>query len=199
MLWMKESGEIHMPLTAKATPESLPSPSPLYARIYTVRGRQVMLDSDLAEVYGVETRHINQAVNRNERLFPDFYSFRLTTGEWDSLRSQIVILNVGRGQHRKYLPRVFTENGAVALATVLKSDRAIAASRVVIDTFVRIRHVLDANQALARKIEELAAKVGDHDRAFAVVFEELKRLAVDIAPERPKDRIGFRSNKERGA
>jgi hypothetical protein len=172
--------------------------SPLDSRIYTVRGRRVMLDSDLAEVYGVETKHINQAVNRNERLFPDFYSFRLSQEEWDSLRSRIVTLNVGRGQHRKYLPRVFTENGAVALATVLKSDRAIAASRVVIDTFVRLRHVLDANRALARRIDGLAAKVGDHDKTFAVVFEELKRLAVDMAPERPKERIGFKTNRERG-
>jgi hypothetical protein len=84
------------------------------------------------------------------------------------------------------------------LATVLKSKLAIQASIAVVDAFVRLRHVLDANQTLARRIEELAVKVGDHDRAFAVVFDELKRLAVDFAPERPKTRIGFRSNKDRG-
>ena len=176
----------------------LPAPSPIDARIHTVRGQRVMLDSDLAEVYGVETRALNQAVDRNGRLFPDFYAFRLAQAEWDSLRSQFVTLNAGRGQHRKYLPRVFTESGAVALAMVLKSDRAIAASRVVIETFVRLRHVLDANQALARKIDELVAKVGDHDKAFAVVFKELERLAGESTPERPKGRIGFKTNKERG-
>jgi hypothetical protein len=172
------------------------SPSPLDARIHTVRGQRVMLDSDLAEVYGVETRHVNQAVDRNEHRFPPRYAFRLTTDEWDNLKSQIVTSRSWGG--RRKLPRVFTEHGAVMLASVLNSPRAIQASIVVVDAFVRLRHVLDANQALARKIEELAAKVGDHDKTFAVVFEELKRLAVDIAPERPRERIGFKTNRERG-
>jgi hypothetical protein len=173
-------------------------PSPLDARIHTMRGRRVMLDSDLAEVYGVTTGNLNKAVNRNRDRFPEAFSFRLEQSEWDALRFQIGTLNAGRGQHRKYLPWVFTEHGAVQLATVLRSKRAVQASIAVVDAFVRLRHVLDANQALARRIEELAAKVGDHDRAFAVVFEELKRLAVDMAPERPRERIGFKTNRERG-
>jgi hypothetical protein len=173
-------------------------PSPLDARIYTVRGQRVMLDSDLAEVYGVTTGNLNKAVGRNQDRFPEAFSFRLEQNEWDALRFQIGTLNAGRGQHRKYLPWAFTEHGAVQLATVLKSKRAVQASIAVVDAFVRLRHVLDANQALARRIDELAAKVGDHDKAFAVVFEELKRLAVDMAPERPRERIGFKTNRERG-
>ncbi|MDR2391772.1 MAG: ORF6N domain-containing protein [Planctomycetota bacterium] len=170
--------------------------SPLDSRIYTVRGQRVMLDSDLAGVYGVETRHINQAVDRNEHRFPPRYAFRLTTDEGENLKSQIVTSRSWGG--RRKLPQVFTEHGAVMLASVLSSPRAIQASIVVVDAFVRLRHVLDANHALAKRIDELAAKVDDHDKAFAVVFEELKRLAVDMAPERPRERIDFRSNKERG-
>jgi hypothetical protein len=173
------------------------TPSPLDACIYTVRGQRVMLDSDLAEVYGVGTKALNQAVNRNSKRFPPQFAFQLSKDEWNVLRSQIVTSNASRGG-RRYPPWVFTEHGAVQLATVLKSDRAIQASIAVVDAFVRLRHVLDANQVLARRIEELAAKVGDHDKAFAVVFEELKRLAVDIAPARPRERIGFKTNRERG-
>jgi hypothetical protein len=173
-------------------------PSSLDTRIYTMRGQAVMLDSDLAEVYQVTTSQINQAVKRNMLRFPPAYSFQLEQNEWDALRSQIVILNAGRGRHRKYLPRVFTEPGAISLATVLNSDRAITASIFVVDSFVSFRRILWGNQELSRRVDELAAKVGDHDKTFAVVFEELKRLAVDMAPERPRERIGFRTNRERG-
>jgi hypothetical protein len=165
-------------------------------RIFTIRGQAVMLDSDLAEIYEVATGALNQAVDRNSRRFPDGFAFRLTPDEWKSLISQSVISNLGRGGRRK-LPRVFTEHGAMMLAAVLHSDRAIDASIIVVDAFVRLRHVLDANRALARKIEGLAAKVGDHDKAFAVVFEELKRLTADPpVPEQPRRRIGFRTSRD---
>jgi hypothetical protein len=179
--------------------EPIPAPSPIGARIYTVRDQTVMLDSDLAEVYEVATKALNQAVRRNERRFPPEFSFQLTQDEWDDLRSQIVTLKTGRGQHRKYPPRAFTENGAVALAMVLDSDRAIAASIQVVKAFVSLRRVLDTNLAFARKLDELSAKIDQHDRAFVAVFEELKRLAGDMDPEPPKEgRIGFKTNKERG-
>ncbi|MDR1534287.1 MAG: ORF6N domain-containing protein [Planctomycetota bacterium] len=161
-----------------------------------MRGRRVMLDSDLAEVYGVETGALNRAVDRNQERFPDEFAFRVNAEEWDNLKCQIGISSSWGGR-RRALPRVFTEYGATALSMILKSERAVAASVQIIRAFVRLRHVLDANQALARRIEELAAKVGDHDKAFAVVFEELKRLAVDIAPERPRERIGFKANPDR--
>ena len=179
--------------------QNLPPPSPIDARVYRVLGVAVMLDSDLAEVYGVETKAMNRAVKRNAARFPGRFAFQLTENEWDALRCQIGTLNTGRGQHRKYLPFVFTEHGAVMLATVLNSGRAIQASMVVVDAFVRLRHVLEANAAFARKLDELAARVDTHDRAFAAVFEELKRLTGEMEPEPPRGRIGFKPNRERGA
>jgi phage regulator Rha-like protein len=163
-----------------------------------VRGQAVMLDSDLAEVYEVETGALNRAVKRNQGQFPERYAFQLLENEWDALRCQIGILNTGRGRHRKYLPFVFTEHGAVMLASVLKSARAVQASIAVVDAFVQFRHILDANQALARKVGELAEQVGDHRRAIALIFQELEMLTKDQEPNPPKGRIGYKSNKERG-
>ena len=115
--------------------------------------------------------------------------------ERDILRSQFATLRSGvHGQHRKYLPWVFTEHGAVMLATVLNSDRAVAASLHVLDAFVRLRALVDANKALAKRIDDLAAKVGKHDRAFTVVFHELQKLTAPEKPdepEKPRRRIGF--------
>ena len=150
-------------------------------------------------VYGVTTGALSWAVKRNADRFPERFAFQLTENEWNALRCQIGILNAGRGQHRKYLPFVFTEHGAVMLAAVLNSTRAVAASIAVVDAFVRLRHILDANQAFARRLDELAARADKHDRAFTVVFEELRRLAGEVEPEPPRERIGFRPNKERGA
>ncbi len=180
--------------------ERLPEPSPVGSRIYTIRGQSVMLDSDLAEVYGVETRRINEAVKRNPKRFTPLYSFQLDKNEWDILMSQIATSKTvgdARGGRRK-LPHVFTEHGAVMLATVLNSGRAIQASMAVVEAFVRLRHAVDSNLVFARRLDELSAKVDRHDRAFAAVFEELKRLAGNPDPEPPKDRIGFKPNKERG-
>ncbi len=180
------------------TNETLPELSPIGGRIYTVRGKAVMLDSDLAEVYGVETKRINEAVKRNPERFEQPYSFQLLQNEWDALRSQIATLKIGRGGHRKYLPRVFTEHGAVMLSSVLNSERAIRAGRSVVDAFVRLRHLLDANRELARKVDELADQVGDHSKAIAVIFQELEAMAQGVNPEPPRERIGFKTNKERG-
>ncbi len=171
---------------------------PLDSRIFQVRGQAVMLDSDLAVVYGVLTKNLNKAVGRNSARFPEEFAFQLQQDEWDSLRFQIGTLKSGRGQHRKYLPWVFTEHGAVMLATVLNSERAIKASIAVVQAFVRIRHVLDAHRDLARKVDELAAQVGDHGQAIALIFHQLGWLTQDQEPEPPKERIGFKPNKERG-
>lgn len=108
--------------------------------IYQVRGQDVMLDSDLAATYQTSTKRINEAVNRNRERFPKDFSFQLSQSEWDILRSQIATLKNGHGQHRKYIPRVFTEHGAVMLATVLNSTRAIEASKDIVRAFVRLRH-----------------------------------------------------------
>ncbi len=183
-----------------AMPEAsgiLPEPSPIGGRIYTVRGQAVMLDSDLAEAYGVLTKALNQAVDRNEQRFPSAFAFRLTRDEWDNLKSQSVTSSSRWGGRRK-LPRVFTEHGAVMLASVLNSSRAVVASIQVVEAFVRLRHVLTANQALARKVDELAEQVGDHRKAIAIIFQELESLTQSGEPGAPKERIGFKPNKERG-
>ncbi len=176
-----------------------PAPQPLDARIFTVRGQQVMLDSDLAAVYGVLTKNLNKAVARNPDRFPSAFSFQLAQDEWDGLRFQFGTLDAGRGRHKKYLPHVFTEHGAVMLASVLNSAVAVQASIAVVDAFVRLRRVLVSNRSLARKIAELGEKVDTHDRAIAVIFHELRALVEggsDI-PERPKGRIGYKTAEER--
>lgn len=162
------------------------------ARIYTVRGQSVMLDSDLAEVYGVTTGQLNQAVRRNERRFPEAFSFQLKQNEMDILISQFVISRSAWGGHRK-LPRVFTEHGAVMLASVLKSDRAVQASIAVVQAFVRLRHILDANRDLAAKVGELSQKVDEHDESIGIIFEELEDLVSGDIPLRPKERIGYKT------
>ncbi len=186
--------------------EMLPEQSPVGGRIYTVRGQAVMLDSDLAEVYEVETGALNRAMKRNPERFPERFAFQLLQNEWDALRCQIGTLNAGRGRHRKYLPWVFTEHGAVALAAVLNSGRAIQASIAVVDAFVRLRHLLDANRELSRRIDELNAKfekkTGEDAVRFHAIFQELRRLALGFEAEKeakPKGRIGFRTNEERDA
>ena len=128
-----------MPDTQRA-----PEDSPIDARIHTIRGERVMLDNDLADIYGVVTGALNRAVDRNERRFPEAFSFRLNEDEWENLKCQIGISSSWGGR-RRALPRVFTEYGAVALATVLNSDRAVAASIQIVQAFVRLRRVLDGN------------------------------------------------------
>ncbi len=183
--------------------DNMPAENPLYDyRIYTVRGEKVMLDSDLAGVYGVLTKALNQAVTRNERRFPPEFSFQLEQNEWDILRSQIVTLRSEHGKHRKYLPRVFTEHGAIMLASVLNSDRAITASIHVVQAFVRLRQLMETYMELSRRIDELNAKfekhTGEDQVRFAAIFQELKRLALgfETAEAKPKGRIGFRTSKD---
>lgn len=165
-------------------------------RIFTVRGVSVMLDRDLADVYGVTTSALNQAVKRNERRFPSGSSFLLTAKEWENLRSQSVISSLDWGG-RRYTPRVFTEHGAVMLAAVLNSDRAIAASLAVVDAFVRLRRVLDISHALAKRLDDLAAKVEIHDQSIAVIFRDIRQLAALPEPEKPRRRIGFKTKEQR--
>ena len=152
--------------------------------ILLIRGEKVMLDSDLAEIYGVETKVLNQAVKRNTTRFPPDFMFQLTTEEWESLRSQFVTLK--RGEHRKYLPYVFTEHGALMLANVLNSERAAQTSVQVVRAFVRLRQMLASNAKLARKLEALEKK---YDTQFKVVFDAIRQLM--SPPARPKREIGF--------
>ena len=152
--------------------------------ILSIRSEKVMLDSDLAELYGVETKVLNQAVKRNATRFPPDFMFQLTAGEWESLRSQFVTLK--RGEHRKYLPYAFTEHGALMLANVLNSERAAQTSVQVVRAFVKLRQMLASNAELARKLEALEKK---YDAQFKVVFDAIRQL---MSPPEPKRReIGF--------
>ena len=160
-------------------------------RILILRGRRVMFDRDLAEIYGVETRALNQAVKRNRARFPGDFMFQLTTAEAETLspsRSQSVILN--RGTNVKYRPYAFTEHGTVMLANVLKSTVAVRASIQVVRAFVNLRRVVAAHGDLARSIERLERRVDRHDTDLQGVLTVLRKL-VEPAPLPPKRRIGF--------
>jgi hypothetical protein len=160
--------------------------------ILLVRGHKVLLDSDLARLYDVDTRTFNQAVKRNISRFPDDFMFQLTAIEVDSSRSQIVILKTGRGQHRKYLPYAFTEQGVAMLSSVLRSDRAVQVNIEIMRAFVRIRKIIAANADLARRLDELEKRMGTHDEQFVQVIRAIRELMQPAA--RPKRcRIGFHS------
>jgi len=159
-------------------------------RIVALRGHRVMLDRDLAALYGVETRTLNQAVKRNLDRFPSDFMFRLTPKEAAvqlPSRSQSVILK--RGQNVKHLPYVFTEHGAVMLANVLKSAPAVRASIQVVRAFVRIRQRLVTHEMLAKQLTKLASKVGKHDIELRQVFITLRGILAP--PNRPRRAIGF--------
>jgi phage regulator Rha-like protein len=159
-------------------------------RILFIRGQKVMLDSDLAELYGVLTKNLNKAVKRNLDRFPDDFMFQLTAEEAERLRFQIGTLKRGRGQHRKYLPYVFTEHGAVMLAAVLNSPVAVQASLQVVRAFVRLRSILAAHKDLAKRIDALEKKT---DTNFRAVFELIEKYLKPAA--KPAQRIGFRADK----
>ena len=157
-------------------------------RILLVRGHKVMLDSDLAELYGVETKVLNQAVRRNMERFPEEFMFQLSAGEYKSLRSQFVTLESGRGKYSKYLPMAFTEQGVAMLSSVLRSKRAIQVNIAIMKTFVRLRELMATHRDLAEKIAALESK---YDAQFRVVFDAIRKLLAP--PARPRRRIGFHS------
>ncbi|HJT23070.1 MAG TPA: ORF6N domain-containing protein [bacterium] len=154
--------------------------------IYLIRGHKVMLDSDLAELYGVPIKRLNEQVHRNIQRFPEDFMFQLTETEKNSLRSQIAALKLGRGQHRKYRAYVFTEQGVAMLSSVLNSPKAIKVNIQIMRTFVRIRQLMASNADLARKIEELEKK---YDGQFQIVFEAIRQLIQ--APEPSRRKIGY--------
>lgn len=158
-------------------------------RIILIRGRRVMLDSDLAMLYGVSTKHLNQHVKRNAARFPEAFMFRLSADEHKSLRSQIVTLKVGRGEHRKYVPAAFTEHGALMLASVLNSAQAIELSVLVIQAFVQMRQFVQAHAEISERINELERRLGTHDQAIASLIKAIRQLA--SPPAKPSRPIGF--------
>ena len=155
--------------------------------IYLIRGEKVMLDHDLALLYGVETKVLNRAVKRNLQRFPSDFMFQLTAEEADRLRCQIGTSNEGRGG-RRYLPYVFTEQGVAMLSSVLNSERAILVNIEIMRAFVKLRQMLASNAELSRRLDELESK---YDKQFRVVFDAIRRLMA--TPARGRKEIGFRS------
>ena len=179
-------------------------------RIYVVRGKQVMLDRDLAELYGVETKRLNEQVRRNFERFPDDFMFQMTKEE--CLRSRIATLNEGRGRHLKYMPYAFTEQGVAMLSSVLKSDSAIEINIRIIRTFVFIRKSIYTSQILNAELEVIKSKLellerNDEENLAAIndvsedvrkeidtIYQAIAALAVNTSSDStPRKKIGFKS------
>ena len=185
------------------------APEAITLRIATARGQRVILDSDLAALYEVETKRFNEAVRRNLAKFPADFMFQLIAEEWAALRSQSATLNAagtGRGQHRKYMPYAFTEHGAIMAANLLSSQRAVEVSVYVVRAFVRLRELAATHSDLAKRLDELEQKseslAMSHDtfsrntrNQLKQVFDALRELMTP--PDPPKRPIGFATPEEK--
>jgi len=177
-----------MPNTSIALPDEF-----IEDTILLIRGHRVILDHDLARLYGVATKMLNQAVKRNLDRFPEDFMFQLTkaeTEEWERLkrlRSQIVTLKKPRGTHRKYQPYAFTEHGILMLSSVLKSQRAVQVNIQIMRTFVRLRQMLASNESLIERLDELEE---NYDARFKIIFSAIRQLMKPRAVKRKP--IGFR-------
>jgi ORF6N domain len=162
--------------------------APVESRILALRGHKVILDSDLAELYGVPVKRLNEQVKRNRERFPDDFVFQVSVEELESLRSQNATSNPGRGG-RRYAPYAFTEHGAIMAATVLNSERAVEMSLFVVRAFVHLREMLATNEKLAAKIDELEQRLDIHDASIQDLLEAIRQLMLpDPATGR---KIGF--------
>ena len=155
--------------------------------ILLVRGQKVILDRDLAQLYGVTTGNLNKAVKRNIDRFPNDFMFQLTPEEYKSLRFQFGIFKKGR--HAKYLPYAFTEQGVAMLSSVLRSKRAIEVNIAIMRAFVKLRETLATHKELSRKLSDLEQKLGDHDEQIQAIFEAIRQLM--LPPDTKKKKIGF--------
>ncbi len=183
-----------MPYKKNLTTQSLSvSIKLIERRIYLIRGQKVMIDEDLAELYGVPTKRLNEQVKRNSRRFPADFMFQLTRDQAEALRSQIATSKKGRGG-RRTLPLVFTEQGVAMLSTVLNSGRAIEVNITIMRAFVKLRQMLETNEELNRKFAAVIRKLSTHDKYFKVVFDELKKLTQQPSPARKQ--IGFKTSNQ---
>jgi len=180
------------PKQSEAPLELIAAPA-IERRILVVRDRQVMLDEDLADLYGVETKRLVEQVKRNLERFPRDFMFQLSKDEAAALRSQIATSNAGRGG-RRYAPYVFTEQGVAMLSSVLRSKRAIAVNIEIVRAFVELRRVAGSFAALQTKLEELeramTGRLDQHDEQLDQIFKILHQLITP--PQRPKRPVGFR-------
>lgn len=180
----------HMPHKKNLTKSGLAvSVQFIERRIYLIRGQKVMIDVDLAELYGVTTRALNQQVQRNLKRFPEDFMFRLTNAEAEVFRSQFSTSSSTRGG-RRYMPYAFTEHGVAMLSSVLNSERAIEVNISIMRAFIRLRQMMESNEELNRKFAAVIRKLATHDKYFKVVFDELRKLAEQ--PAMPSKQIGFR-------
>ncbi|HKW29311.1 MAG TPA: ORF6N domain-containing protein [Verrucomicrobiae bacterium] len=165
--------------------------------IRTIRSQKVILDTDLARIFGVPTFRFNEAVKRNRERFPTDFLFQLTAEEFKSLTSQFAILKKGRGQHRKFLPYAFTENGSIMAANVLNSPQAVRMSVFVVRAFVQMRDLLGSTKELAKQLAELEKKLTARLDEHEVAIVEVLRRVMDVLdpppppPDPPRRRIGF--------
>ena len=160
--------------------------------ILLIRGQKVMLDHDLADLYGVETKNLNKAEKRNLDRFPTDFMFQLSAEETEALRFQIGTSNSTHRGGRRYLPYVFTEQGVAMLSSVLRSKRAVLVNIAIMRAFVRLREILGTHKDLARRLDELEKKVGQQDDKIHAVFEAIRQLMAP-PPAPKKRRIGFGS------
>ena len=176
-----------------------PKPENLAKLVFMIRGEKVLLDADLADLYGVATKVLNQAVKRNLERFPADFMFQLTPQEWEGMRSQIVTAYPGNSTIRSQfvttsrrnvgaLPYAFTEQGVAMLSSVLRSQRAVEVNIAIMRTFVQLRRLMDSNRDLARRIDALEAR---YDEQFSQVFEAIKQLIAEDKTRKAKPPIGF--------
>lgn len=159
--------------------------------IHTIRGQRVILADDLAKLYGIPTKRLNEAVKRNKARFPSDFMLQLTADEWDevkSLRSQNATLK--RGEHKKYVPHAFTEHGAIMAANILNSPQAVAMSVYIVRAFVQQREVLAANGAILKRLAEIDKTLLQHNAALRDIYQKLLPL-LQPPPETPRPKIGF--------
>ena len=170
------------------------------SKIFLIRGHKVMLDKDLALMYGVPTKRLNEQVSRNIKRFPEDFMFQLSLKELQSLRSQFATLNEpvdkqrviasNRGKHAKYMPCVFTEQGVAMLSSVLNSERAVQVNIIIMRAFVKLREFLSTHKELAHKLKELEGKVGKHDTEIEMIFDAIRQLMAP-PPETSRRITGF--------
>jgi hypothetical protein len=181
----------------KTAPASIlpPAATPVEALIHVIRGRKVMLDADLAALYGVQTFRLNEAVKRNRSRFPDDFMFRLSAGESPSLTSQTAISKKGRGGRRSS-PYAFTEAGVAMLSSVLNSERAIQMNILIMRAFIRMRELIASNKDIAARVEKLEAGQDRTASVIEILVEDIDRLGSELKhmkalPPLRKRRIGF--------
>ena len=165
----------------------------IISKIYLIRSHKVMVDSDLAELYGVETKRLNEQIKRNQDRFPGDFMFTLTAEEWQNLKSQNATSRSWGG--RRKLPNVFTEHGVLMLSSVLNSEQAIKTNIQIMRIYTKMRQMLITHQDLLLKFNELEAKVGKHDQSISQIFAYLKQLLQEQSE--PREPIGFKPTKKK--